>query len=181
MFKCDLGDGLKLTLLEKRHATTLFAAIDQNRESIGAWLAFPMHTKQVSDTEAFIERSLLRWAEENGFWALIWENDQLVGSIGLLYVDQDAEKTELAYWLTQKEEGKGIVTRAAREIVDYAFTELGLNKIEIGAAVGNDKSAAVAKRLGFQEEGTIRSYEKLHGRFLDRTFFGLLRSEWQTS
>ncbi|NJP36225.1 GNAT family N-acetyltransferase [Alkalicoccus luteus] len=181
MFKCDLGDGLKLTLLEKRHATTLFAAIDRNRESIGAWLAFPMHTKQVSDTEAFIERSLLRWTEEDGWWALIWDGDQLVGSIGLLYVDHDTGKTELAYWLVKEAEGKGIVTCTAREFVHTAFAELGLNKIEIGAAVGNDKSAAVAKRLGFQEEGTIRSYEKLHGRFLDRTFFGLLRSEWQTS
>ncbi len=45
-------------------------------------------------------------------------------------------------------------------------------------ATKNRKSKAIPERLGFTEEGRIRNYELLHGEYLDRIIFGLLKKEW---
>jgi ribosomal-protein-serine acetyltransferase len=63
-------------------------------------------------------------------------------------------------------------------LIDNAFTKLNLNKIEIGAASSNKRSRAVPERLGFQQEGEIRDYEFINGRYLDRVIYGLKASEW---
>ena len=56
--------------------------------------------------------------------------------------------------------------------------DLQLNKVEINMATNNIKSKAISERLGLKEEGRIRNHEFLHGEYLDRTTFGLLKDEW---
>ena len=56
---------------------------------------------------------------------------------------------------------------AAAAVVDYGFTALGLHRIEAGVIVGNDAPVRVLEKLGFREEGTLRHYLYLKGRFHD--------------
>lgn len=180
MFNYPIDDHLRLTLLETRDAEALFALINRNRDHIGQWLKFPSMTLTVDDSKAFIERTRMRYAKEDGYWLGIWEDKQLAGSIGYLYIDQDNRKTEIGYWLGQEFEGRGIITRSIQVLIQYAFTHLNLNKIEIGAASNNTKSRSIPERLGFQHEGVIRDYELLNGRYLDRVIYGLKASEWRS-
>jgi ribosomal-protein-serine acetyltransferase len=178
MFKYPIDDTLYLSLLETRDAEALFNLIDRNRDHIGEWLKFPSMTLTVNDSRVFIERTRMRYAKDEGYWLGIWEENQLVGSIGYLYIDQDNRKTEIGYWLGQEYEGRGIITRSIRVLIDNAFTELNLNKIEIGAASNNTRSRAIPERLGFQQEGEIRDYEFINGQYLNRVIYGLKASEW---
>ena len=73
---------------------------------------------------------------------------------------------------------KGIVTRSCKAIINFAFTELGLNRIEIKCAVSNDKSKGVAEKLQFKYEGILRQAELLHGKFIDLHLFGMVKEEW---
>ena len=75
-------------------------------------------------------------------------------------------------------QGKGIVTRAARAVVDYSFNELGLNRVEIHCAEGNRKSRAIAERLGFRQEGVLRGSGLLYDRYVDMVIYGMLKEEW---
>ncbi len=75
-------------------------------------------------------------------------------------------------------EGYGLATKACEVFTKHAFTALQLNKVEINMASTNIKSKAIPERLGFKEEGRIRNHEFLHGEYLDRTTFGLLKDEW---
>jgi ribosomal-protein-serine acetyltransferase len=179
MFKAIINSNTYVSILETRHAEELFNLIDANRESIGKWLAFPAFTTEVHHSETFIKKSLNRFASSNGFWAGIWYKGKLAGSIGYLFIDRGNHKTEIGYWLGKEFEGYGLATKACNLFIQHAFTDLQLNKVEISMASKNSKSKAIPERLGFKEEARIRNYEFLHGEYLDRIIYGLLKEEWK--
>jgi ribosomal-protein-serine acetyltransferase len=178
MFKKQLDDDIHISLFQSQHASLLFNVVDSNRGTLGKWLSFPEKTKSVKDSQVFIEKSLDRFAKSNGFWAGIWYGGELAGAIGYLYVDSTSRKTEIGYWLGRRFEGKGLVTRSCKTFIRHAFDELDLNKVEINMAGKNFKSRAVAERLGFKYEGTIRDYEFLNGEYHDRLIYGMLQEGW---
>jgi Acetyltransferases, including N-acetylases of ribosomal proteins len=180
MFNYRIDDSLYLALLETRDAEALYALIDRNRDYIGQWMKFPSMTLSVDDSRAFIERTRHRYAKDDGYWIGIWEDGQLAGSIGYLYIDQENRKTEIGYWLGQEYEGRGIITRAIQVLIQYAFSHLNMNKIEIGAASSNARSRAIPERLGFQHEGEIRDYEFINEQYLNRVIYGLRACEWES-
>ncbi|MCJ7842529.1 GNAT family N-acetyltransferase [Lederbergia sp. NSJ-179] len=179
MYKAEIDSNTYIAILEPRHAEELFALIDGSRESIGKWLAFPAFTNEVQDTRNFIERSLQRLASNNGYWAGIWYKGHIAGSIGFLYLDWGNKKTEIGYWLGKEFKGLGLATKACALLVDHAFTDFQLHKVEIKMATNNEKSKAIPERLGFKREGMIRDYEFLHGEYHDRVIYGLLEDEWK--
>jgi ribosomal-protein-serine acetyltransferase len=181
MFKADIDTDTHISILESRHADELFALIDNSRESIGQWLSFPHYTKEENDSRSFIEKSLKRLADNNGYWAGIWHNGKIAGSIGYLYLDWKNYKTEIGYWLGKDFVGKGFATKACELFIRHAFSDLRLNKVEINVAAKNLRSRATPIRMGFKEEGIIRDYELLNGVFHDRVVYGLLKKEWQAA
>ncbi|WP_421378509.1 GNAT family N-acetyltransferase [Bacillus salacetis] len=178
MFKLHVDNDIHISLFQPRHASQLYSLVNANRDTLGEWLSFPGKTKSAEDSKVFIENSLTRFAEGNGFWAGIWYDGQLAGAIGYLYVDSAHRKTEIGYWLGTTFEGKGLVTKSCQGFIKHAFEEWDLNKVEINMAGENLKSRAVAERLGFKREGIIRDYEYLNGDFHDRFIYGMLRKEW---
>ena len=104
---------------------------------------------------------------------------QLVGVIGFVSFDRKNRRTEIGYWLAAEVQGRGIMTRACRAIVAYAFHELTFNRVEIRCATGNARSASITGRLGFRLEGTLRDAEWLHDHFVDHYVYAMLASEWQ--
>lgn len=167
-----------LSLLEENDAQTLFNLVSSNKAFLSNWLSFPSVTNKPEDSKSFIQRSLFRFVNREGFWVGIWYKGILAGSVGFLYFDWKVKKTEIGYWLGEDYTGKGIMTSVCTAMVNYAFNELKLNKIEIKTAVENSKSAAVPKRLRFKHEGTIRADEVIGDILHDREVYGMLREEW---
>ncbi|WP_369385683.1 GNAT family N-acetyltransferase [Mesobacillus boroniphilus] len=81
--------------------------------------------------------------------------------------------------MSEKLQGRGITIRTAKAVINHAFYELGLNRIEIRCGKDNHKSKAIPKKLGFYEEGILRDGEFLNGNFHDLIVYGLLSREWQ--
>jgi ribosomal-protein-serine acetyltransferase len=71
------------------------------------------------------------------------------------------------------------MTKSTAALIDYGFKVVGLHRMEILMAVGNDASEGVAKRLGFQYEGILRSGELVNGEFLDDKLYAMLSHEWK--
>ncbi|RKL67226.1 ribosomal-protein-serine acetyltransferase [Salipaludibacillus neizhouensis] len=180
MFKATADRDTYISILEPRHADELFKVVDRSRESLGEWLSFPAFTKGVQDSKTFIEKSLNRFAANNGYWSGIWHKGELAGSIGYLYIDSQNSKTEIGYWLGKDFVGRGLVRKACKLMIEHAFTDLQLNKVEINIATKNIKSKAIPEYLGFTKEGVIRNYEFLNGQYLDRIVYGILKDDWIT-
>lgn len=175
----QLDNQISLRLHEEEHASAYYAAIDRDRPYLREWLPWLDDEKSVEDTITYIRATRSQYAQNQGFHCAIWYEDKIIGSIGYHNLDWVNRKVELGYWVGSAYQGKGIVTRACRVFITYAFEELGLNKVEIHCATGNKRSCAVAERLGFIREGVIRDGEWLYDHFVDRVVYGMRSSEWR--
>jgi ribosomal-protein-serine acetyltransferase len=180
-FYLKIDDGLELRLLEERHAEAVFAVVDRNRAYLRQWLPWLELSVSADDTRNFIRKSLNEFANGEGLVAGVWENGRVIGAIGYNFIDRSNRIAHIGYWLTSERQGKGVMTRACRAMIDYAFSELKLNRIEIRCATGNTKSCAIPQRLGFKKEGVQRQAEWLYDNFVDLEIYGMLASEWPSA
>ncbi len=169
----------ELRLYEERHAPAVAQVVEENRAHLRQWLPWLDSSRSVDDSLAFIRGSLKQFANNEGFQTGIWYNDQLVGGIGFHSLDWPSQKVEIGYWLAASMQGKGLMTKATRTMVTYAFHELGLNKVEILCATDNTRSRAIPERLGFSREGVIRDAGWLYDHYIDLIVYGMLAREWQ--
>ena len=171
----DLGDGLVVRTYLLDDDQELFALVDANRTHLRPWMIWEPMTETVADQRAFIQRCLdSSDYEGNGLWL----DGRLIGGIGLR-LDPMPNSGEIGYWLDAGHEGHGYVTRACERFLAFGFDELGLHRIELQAAVGNERSRAVARRLGMTEEGIARDGVRVANGYLDLVSYGLLEDEWR--
>jgi RimJ/RimL family protein N-acetyltransferase len=81
---------------------------------------------------------------------------------------------EVGFWLAAAARGRGVMTDSVRLVARYAFDVLGAQRVEWQAQVGNEASRAVARRVGFREEGTCRGRLQHSGQPRDAWLAGLL-------
>ena len=181
MFRCVLDPDTELRLLEPRHADELYALIDRNREHLRRWMSWVDDCRSAEDVRQSRRKSLHDFAENGCFDAGIWYRGDLAGVLGVHRITRRDRVASLGYWLGEEYHGKGLMTRAGRAVIAHLFGELGLNRVEIRCAAGNRRSAAVAERLGFRHEATLRQacWERDH--FEDDEVYGLLKDEVTTA
>ncbi|MFF8596025.1 GNAT family N-acetyltransferase [Streptomyces sp. NPDC015220] len=96
------------------------------------------------------------WANDSMFtFGLFLPEGDLAGMLGLSM--RGPAEAEIGYWGTKEHRGNGYVTEAAAAASRWAFTELRVDRVEWRAEAGNHASRAVAERVGFTVEGTLRS------------------------
>jgi ribosomal-protein-serine acetyltransferase len=175
MLAFDLGDGAEVREWEQADAPAIFAEVDQNRERLRAWLPWVDETRSADDIRAFLDR----WAATGGKQIPfgIYVDGVLAGNIGLMLGDPG--EGEIGYWITEPFEGRGLITRACRAVLGYAFEELGMRRMQLCAADANTRSRAVAERLGMTQEGVLRQAERIRDdRIFDQVVYSLLAHEW---
>ncbi len=179
--KIRVDDEIELRAIHDSDAADLFALTDDGRGSLRRWLPWVDETRTVTDTKRFITKSREQLRRNDGMQLAIRYRGELAGVIGYHYWDWTTGKTEIGYWLAPRHERKGIMTRSCGALVDYAFESLGLNRVEIRAAVGNVRSRAIPERLGFHQEGILREGERTADGPADQVVYGLLRAERHTA
>lgn len=179
MFSCQLDSDAHLKILEVRHAEALFALVDGNREYLREWMGWVDRFSDVEVCRTFIESHLKQFSSGAAFLAGIWFKGQLAGIFTASFsrISKDHQIASIGFWLGEQFQGHGLVTKTCQAFVRHAFIELGLHRIEMRCAAENAKSRAVAAKLNFKEEGTIREGEFLHDHFVDHVVYGLLAKE----
>jgi RimJ/RimL family protein N-acetyltransferase len=104
------------------------------------------------------------------------EAGEILGGGTLHHLDPKRSVIEIGYWLYPRARGRGVATKLARALAEYAFT-LGLQRVAAYVEVGNVPSERVLERAGFTREGIIRSLPSSDGRRVDKTLFSLLPGE----
>ena len=173
----QVNEETQLRLLEERHVEEYFALIERNQEHLHEWIAVEAYEGSVETLRAYVKQRLLQFVNGEGYHLGIWYQDALVGVLDYR-LNWRGRKVELGYWLDAAMEGKGIVTQVCRTMVRHAFEEHEVHKVEISCATDNTRSRAVAERLGFIQEGILRQVDRLHDRYVDGVFYGLIVDEW---
>jgi len=179
MFRRDVRDDVCLKLLEERHAPEIFAVVDRERGRLREWLPWVDQSTSVEDTLDFIRRSLQQFANNDGFSAGIWRRGEFGGVAGFHKIDWLNRRVEIGYWLAANFGGRGIMTESCRLLIDHAFVEWKLNRVEIHCAPANAKSCAIPVRLGFELEGVLREAQYLRGAYLDSRIYAMLARNWK--
>ncbi|WP_173473608.1 GNAT family N-acetyltransferase [Fibrobacter succinogenes] len=173
-----VGEHVVLRPLGEADAQSLFELIDESREFLQEHLPWPEECTSVESVASRIDSWNLQAQMANGACWGIFEKVanadlKIAGCIMLGWVQWKHRSATVSYWLGKNFCGRGLATEALLLASSEAFA-MGLNRLELTSSVHNPKSAAVARRAGFQEEGLCREYERIHGNFEDHLRFSLL-------
>jgi ribosomal-protein-serine acetyltransferase len=167
----------KLELINENHTQQIFDLVDSNRDHLREWLSFVDRMQHVDFTKNFVNGTMQRNKEEMEYAFVIIYNNHAVGRMGVYKIDGQNKIGEIGYWLAKSMEGKGIATKSTQAMIDFCFSELKLNRIEIKCAVGNIKSRRIPEKLNFTKEGVIRQGERLYDKYVDLELYSLLKQE----
>lgn len=178
MLTHELATGARLRLPEEADADALHAVVEANREHLARWL--PWAAAQTADgTLEWIRTARRRLTDDRGIELIIEDGGAIVGAAGTSDVSWRDRSAAVGYWLAEEAQGRGTMTATVRAIVDHAFGHWHLHRVEIRAAPENARSRAVAERLGFTAEGTLRQVERIGDRYVDHVVYGMLAAEWR--
>ena len=134
MFTYEVDEEISLKLIDEGDAEAVFKLTDQSRDYLREWLPWIDMTTEIGDTRNFIKASKKMYAESKGLNTVILYNGEAAGIVGYNEVDWQNKIAYIGYWLGEGFQGKGIMTRATKALVDYALEQLNLHKVDIRAA-----------------------------------------------
>jgi ribosomal-protein-serine acetyltransferase len=174
-----LDDETELRQFVDTDAESVFKAVKENLEHLRPFMHWAVEDYSLQSAQEFIKQSAKGATERKSFGYGIFRHRKVIGSIGYVKFNWISKRTEIGYWIALDAEGRGLISRSCRLLIDYAFDELGMNRIEIRCAASNSRSRAIPERLGFLQEGILRQYELRNGVLHDFAVYGLLKSEWK--
>ncbi|MDX6415354.1 MAG: hypothetical protein QOH23_2764 [Gaiellaceae bacterium] len=101
---------------------------------------------------------------------------KLLGGASLHHFDPLRDAVEVGYWLFVDARGRGVATRAVRQLCEHALRN-GIWRVEAHVRIGNIASEKVLGRLGFEREGVKRRYLRHGADRVDATLFALLADD----
>lgn len=111
---------------------------------------------------------------------VVENNGEIVAFCGITGIDKKIQKAETYLFVSPFLHHCGIGTKAKRLMIDYAFNEVGLNKLFVVTNENNAASIALQRKFGYQLEGRFREEYLLEdGTKMDRLYFGLLKKDWE--
>lgn len=134
----------------------------------------------LEDSKSYIEKIMQRYEKQEEYhWAIVYQQTgKVIGRTGLIRIDPEHDKVELGYVLSHHYWNQGIVTEATRAVIDFAFRELGINRVEARCNAHNTGSYRVMEKLGLTFEGLLRQQLKIHGTYVDQRMYAIIRDDY---
>ncbi len=170
---------LSLEMVDIQHAEPIFKLVNSNRWHLREWLPWVTKMETLEHFKEYIATTHDRFSNNHDHAFVIIQNGDVVGRIGIYNIDSTNHIGAIGYWIGNEFQGKGIVTKSCKTLLNYCFSDLELNRVEIRCATKNFRSQAVPERLGFTKEGIIRQGEALRNEYIDIYCYSLLKHEWK--
>ena len=107
----QVGDDLKLSILEDRDTEEIFTVIDRNRIHLRAWLPWVDAVSTREAEEVFILGSHVQYERNHKAVYGIRYQGHIIGVVGLPWIDWEQKECAIGYWLDESKTGHGFVTR----------------------------------------------------------------------
>jgi ribosomal-protein-serine acetyltransferase len=176
MKELRIDEHLTLAALRESDADELAAAVRENLEHIGPWMIWAVKDYGLEHAREFIERNLDVDAKAQSFGLFV--DGSIAGCIGFVPRDEH-DMAEIGYWIAHDLQGKGIVSRAVRALIDHAFMDLGVTIVEIRAAALNLRSRAIAEKFKFELVERVKDGHPLpNGIIDDLVVYSMHKRNW---
>jgi [ribosomal protein S5]-alanine N-acetyltransferase len=175
------GHHIFVKLLEPSDAADLLRLELQNRDFFQTYT--PLRSDDFYTLEGQLERikksiEMQERDERYSFGIYLLETGELIGNVTLSEVVRGPmQSCWIGYYLDKNHNGKGYMAEAVRLVVDYAFRELQLHRIEAGVMPHNIASIKVLEKAGFHREGIARKSVKINGRWEDHVVLAIVNEE----
>ena len=144
------------------------------------FLTWPAHDS-IAVSEMVIGSWLQEYEKENYYqWMIVLrELGEPIGSISVVRQNDHVEEAEIGYCIGTCWWHKGIMTEALSAVIEYLFTEVGMNRVAARHDPNNPNSGGVMRKCGMKYEGTNRACDRNNQGICDAAQHSILRSEWQ--
>lgn len=180
MLSLHLDDTAVLRPLEPWNAAEFAAYVDGDRPHLAPWLPWASTIRSTADAAEFLQRYADRQARDEGRIYGIWDAGALVGGTLFRTFDAAAGTCEIGVWLAERAGGRGLVTTAARAMIEWALEIRGLGVVEWGTVPANARSIAVARRLGLHRDHLEPQAFEVNGQVHDVEIWTMTAAAWRT-
>ncbi|MEV7217521.1 GNAT family protein [Kitasatospora cineracea] len=179
MYAVALAEDAELRPLEPWQAEEFLEHMDRARAGVDPWIPWATRSTDLESARATLRKFADKQAADAGRIYGMWLDGTLVGGVMFVRFDAAAGVCEIGVWTEPAAQGRGLVTAAARRLLDYALLERGLYRAEWWNSTVNLRSRAVARRLGMTLDGTLRKHTEHLGVRLDLEVWSMLAPEWR--
>ncbi|MDN7245360.1 GNAT family N-acetyltransferase [Planococcus shenhongbingii] len=168
---------LQLVQIGQQYAERFYEIM--SREDVTEYYGMDKLINQ-QEAEAIIKSFQIAFDSKRGMrWGIVLkENGDFIGTIGLNNLNIRAKKSEIGYELHPDYWRQGFMKEAIKAVLQYAFENLDLVRMGAVTFPDNEASSRLLRKMGFTEEGRLRSYLYQGGQSHDALIFSLLKPEW---
>ncbi|HKD98809.1 MAG TPA: GNAT family protein [Micromonosporaceae bacterium] len=181
MWQIEIGPDAVLRPLDPWLAEEFLAHVNRAREHTAPWVPIPHRVVNLETARGYLQKYADTAALDGRRIYGIWLAGTLVGGTTFAAFDVVSGTCEVGVWLEPAGEGRGLITAACTRMLTWAFCERGLHRAEWHVDPRNDRSKAVATRLGMTYEGTLRSTFAIVGPRRDTEIWSVLADEWRAA
>jgi len=158
------------------------AIVDACRDQdIAWWLDQVPQPYGEADARTYVAMTRRGWKDGThaAFAVTDAETGEVVGSVGIHWLDPENGVAEVGYWVRRESRGRGVATRATRLVARWALATCGMRRLQLRADSRNVASQRVAESAGFRREGVLRSarFNPRQSRRVDFVLYSLLPDE----
>lgn len=176
-------DRLLLKPYEIKYYNDFFLLIQKNKLRLTE--SFPntlKATETPENTKSFVQQKIFDWNNNKAYGFLIFEKsvNQLIGYINTKDIDWKKNQTEIAYFIDEDFENKGLTTEALQIILKISFLLIQLNRVFARIATNNIASQKLAEKVGLKYEGAFfQDYSNSDNEIVDTHCFGISKEEFR--
>ena len=178
-------DTAVLRLVDPLDAPELTRLVRANLAHLGRFFPWCTPAYDLDACHSWIGSALRGHGREEQLPLVLVEQDAIVGVVCLVGIKRTDEQTsgheissaEINWWIGESAQGRGLVREAAKAVRMYAHEAGGLHRLTARIEPDNFRSEAVARRLGFRCEGTLRHVCRWGGRWRNHRLYSILADD----
>ena len=165
-----------------------FNAWSEVRRRNGEWLTqwepmrLPHHPDPETNREVFAARCGSRDRERlagSQYAFGIFVDGAFAGELNLNNIVRGAmQSATIGYWIDRARAGRSLMSESIVVLMQFAFEELNLHRLEICIIPRNSNSRRVVEKLDLREEGIAQRFLEINGAWEDHVRFGFTIEEW---
>lgn len=155
----------------------LYEAVRESVDEMEPWMPWCHSGYSRADAEAWIGATATGSETASMYDFAIIADGGYAGGCGINHIDWMDRVANLGYWVRSSLTGRGIATRAALEVIKWAFVHTALNRIEIVVACDNTGSQRVAEKVGATRDAVLKKRTMAKGRPVDAILYSVIRPD----